>query len=107
MYVYAQTAMHKRRMLESPSCAVRVMQQPRLGDISPSALLSTVTPTATGSIDFNSPMLLGGIALLGLGLLFFYGKKSARQYQGYQRKRAKRQARISALESELALARAS
>lgn len=98
--------MRKRRMIESPSCAVRVMQQPRLGDVSPSSLLASVTPAETGSVAFNSPMLLGGIALLGLALLFFYGRKAGRQYKTYARKKAKRRARISALESELALARA-
>lgn len=31
MFISAQSAMRKRRMIESPSCAVAVMQQPDLG----------------------------------------------------------------------------
>lgn len=31
MFIRAETAMRKRRMIESPSCAVEVMQQPDLG----------------------------------------------------------------------------
>lgn len=86
---------------------MRTMQQPQLGAVSPGELLATVTPTESGSVAFNSPLVMGGLALLGLALLFFYGRKAGRKYKSYSRKKAQRRARISALESELALARAS
>ena len=113
MYVYADMAMWKRQRGEVPflCSGIRMMQQPGLGALSPSQLLTNVIPPPGGdsvpSSAGMSPVLLGGVALLGLGLLIFYGRKVQRSYSKARTKRLKKRARIKAIESELALARAS
>lgn len=81
-FVSASSAMRKRRMLESPSCAVEVMQQPDLGRLGrftggPSVTLGdivlpmTSTPAPVSSGFSVSPWLFGaGLALL-LGALWY------------------------------------
>jgi hypothetical protein len=83
-YIGAQAAMHRRRMIESPSCAAMIMQQPDLGRLGrltgpPSVTLGSLAdvvqvgglpvsmPTASSfSLGSLSPWLLGaGLLLLG------------------------------------------
>jgi hypothetical protein len=82
MFVSTATAMRKRRMLESPSCAVEVMQQPDLGRLGrftggPGVTLGDIvlpvssSPAPSSSGFSISPWLLaGGVALL-LGALWY------------------------------------
>ena len=121
MYISAQRAMLRREMIESPSCAVHTMQQPdlgrlgrmigppivTLGDVTPTQILSNVSDVGGASSLVSSPLLIGGIALLFLALILYTGKRTSRSIRSSRVKRAKRRARISALESELELARAS
>lgn len=120
MYIGAQAAMQRREYLESPSCAVRTMQQPdlgrlgrlvgppivTLGDVTPTQILSNVTDVTGASSLVSSPLLIGGIALLFIALIAYTAKGTGRQIRSARLKRAKRRARISALQSELELARA-
>jgi len=120
MYVGAQSAMVRRQYLEAPTCAVRVMQQPdlgrlgrftgpsivTLGDVTPTSILSNVTDVGGASSLASTPLLLGGLAVLALALILFTGKKTGKSIRSARLKRAKRRARIKALESELELARA-
>lgn len=98
MFISANTAMRKRRMIESPSCAVDVMQQPDLGRLGrfigpPSVTLGglgqgivdvgglpvTTSSTASSSGPFGmswTMLALIGAALLG-GVLWYRSRAGA------------------------------
>src|SRR5437899_2060121 len=104
MYVSTQAAMHKRRMLESPSCAIATMQHSdlanmgrltgppivTLGDVTTVAGLPVSLPAASASI-FTSPYFFAGAALL-LGLLWYRSRSTGGILSGVapRRRRTKR-----------------
>ena len=80
MYVSAESAMKRRRTIESPSCALRVMQQPDLGRLGrlvgpPIVTLGDIVDTsgATATPALTTSGLFGmswtTIGLLGVALL--------------------------------------
>lgn len=110
MYVNSNLAMQRRRRIEAPTCAVRVMQQPDLGALGRLIGPSSVTlgdvvnvgglPVQTsanpsGSGFSFSPYLIGAVLLLG-GLLWYRSRLSAGSGLAPARPRRRRTKRIPA-----------
>lgn len=76
-----------------------------LGDLNPSDLLGAVDSGSTFSV--SSPLLIAGIAVLGVAILLSSGRKVSRKWKKSRQTSARRKARISALKNELRLARVS
>jgi hypothetical protein len=75
MYVQADVAMRKRRMLESPSCAVDVLQQPNLGGLGQTVV--NTTPALVAAPGGTNWMLYAAAGLLAFAAFLWWRNSSS------------------------------
>lgn len=79
MFISAGSAMRRRRMIESPSCAIEVMQQPDLGRLGrfTGPPIVTLGDVLVGGLPITTPAPASGFSispwLLSAGVLLLVG----------------------------------